>query len=388
MTCAQGMGYARSKLVTEKICELASQRTSIRTRVYRIGQIVGDTRHGIWNATEAIPLMIQSAVTVGALPELNEYPTWLPVDTVASSIIELATAVQPDKSKNAVYHVVSPTAFHWTRDFLPSLEQAGLQFDRISQREWVSRLEQSIPDPVINPPFKLLSFFKSKYDKDEPRKSLYYRTDLTCSLSRSLHSSPRLSEQQVDKFVRYWQRECWTSGQTKRTTVIIIAGPCGSGKSTVAGALSKQFGFPWVEADELHSTEAIEKMSRGESLDDEDRSFWLEKTKRKFVAAAVDAAGVVVSCSALKASYRSHLRNVPSDLRVSFWMLEAPQRSLGERLERRQGHYMKSNMLDSQVMALEPPQPEETDVVALDVAGSKGSVISLVTELTNELLTA
>lgn len=69
---AQPMGYARSKLVTEHVIKNAGERTGMTATVLRVGQIVGDTKHGSWNTTEAIPLMIQSAKTMGALPALEE----------------------------------------------------------------------------------------------------------------------------------------------------------------------------------------------------------------------------------------------------------------------------------------------------------------------------
>lgn len=69
---AQPMGYARSKLVTEHISKNAGEKTGMTATVLRVGQIVGDTKHGSWNTTEAIPLMIQSAKTMGALPALDE----------------------------------------------------------------------------------------------------------------------------------------------------------------------------------------------------------------------------------------------------------------------------------------------------------------------------
>jgi len=65
------MGYARSKLVTEYICHAAAAKAGIAARVLRVGQIVGDTHFGMWNATEAIPLTIQSATTIGALPVIS-----------------------------------------------------------------------------------------------------------------------------------------------------------------------------------------------------------------------------------------------------------------------------------------------------------------------------
>lgn len=69
---AQDMGYARSKLITEHIVKAACEKTGMKARVLRLGQIIGDTEHGIWNTTEAIPLMIRSVHTMGVLPALNE----------------------------------------------------------------------------------------------------------------------------------------------------------------------------------------------------------------------------------------------------------------------------------------------------------------------------
>jgi thioester reductase-like protein len=69
---AQAMGYARSKFVTEHIIKAAGEKTGMAVGVLRLGQIIGDTKNGIWNLTEAIPLMIRSAQVFGALPALDE----------------------------------------------------------------------------------------------------------------------------------------------------------------------------------------------------------------------------------------------------------------------------------------------------------------------------
>lgn len=74
---AQNMGYGRSKLVSEHIVCNAMKSTGITARVLRIGQLAGDGEMGNWNDTEAVPLMIRSAVSIGALPELDEVQ-WMP----------------------------------------------------------------------------------------------------------------------------------------------------------------------------------------------------------------------------------------------------------------------------------------------------------------------
>lgn len=68
--CSPG-GYGRSKWVSEKIIQNASSRYGADAHVLRIGQVVGDAKLGIWNDTEAIPLMIRSALTLERLPKLD-----------------------------------------------------------------------------------------------------------------------------------------------------------------------------------------------------------------------------------------------------------------------------------------------------------------------------
>ncbi|KAI1462010.1 L-aminoadipate-semialdehyde dehydrogenase [Annulohypoxylon moriforme] len=186
---AQNMGYARSKLVTEHIIRAAARKTGMHARVLRTGQLMGDSHKALWNPTEAIPLMIQSATTIGALPMLDETPSWLPVDICAAAILELSGLSPSAKghlSENSeeVYHVLNPILFSWSKDLLPALRAAGLEFETVSQREWVRRLRESEPDPQKNPPIKLLHFFEEKYDNDSAgRSGLVFETQTTAKYS-------------------------------------------------------------------------------------------------------------------------------------------------------------------------------------------------------------
>jgi thioester reductase-like protein len=72
LDCAQNMGYARSKLVVENMVKAAVEKSGMTAKVFRVGQIVGDSQNGVWNSTEAIPLMARSVTTLRALPELDE----------------------------------------------------------------------------------------------------------------------------------------------------------------------------------------------------------------------------------------------------------------------------------------------------------------------------
>lgn len=205
---AQGMGYAQSKLVGEHLCAAAKQQTGIQARVLRIGQVIGDTQHGIWNATEAIPLMLQSATTIGALPKLDESHPWLPVDTVADTVIDITLSSEGTES-SSIFNIVNNTPFHWTHDLLPHLHAAGLEFEELDQRDWLRRLRESSQDPVQNPPIKLVDFFAGKYDTDQPRRTLNWRTEEARRVSGALADAGVLSRGLVEKMVEYFRGECW-----------------------------------------------------------------------------------------------------------------------------------------------------------------------------------
>lgn len=126
-------GYARSKLVSEHIVHIVARDADAFTRMLRIGQIVGDGTMGLWNDTKAIPVIIRCALTLTVLPALDETESWLPVDILATTILDLAgisTSAIPisDSDTNLVYNLKNPPAFSWTSSLLPELQRAGLDF--------------------------------------------------------------------------------------------------------------------------------------------------------------------------------------------------------------------------------------------------------------------
>lgn len=204
------MGYGRSKLVTEHICAIAAKRYDITTRVLRVGQIVADTMHGVWNAQEAISMMMQSGLTIGAIPTLDEEQSWLPVDVVAATFIDISLADTGASFTNIVNH----KRFHWTKDLLPMLHKAGLNFKEVEQREWIKMLRAK-NDPVANPPVKLLDHFAVRYDNDESGQELVFETDLARKLSPRLAAARGLEQEFVNKFVKQFRGTAWATAPPK-----------------------------------------------------------------------------------------------------------------------------------------------------------------------------
>ena len=137
----------------------------------------------------------------------------------------------------------------------------------------------------------------------------------------------------------------------------VVMGVSGCGKSLIGAELARALGVDFVEGDEYHPKENVERMSRGIALTDEDRAGWLRALAARIQEARRRGTGVVVTCSALKRSYRDVLRAGASDLRFVF--LKGDRALIAERLVGRRGHFMNPALLESQFSTLEEPSPDE-----------------------------
>ncbi|GAA2434893.1 gluconokinase [Actinomadura vinacea] len=158
-------------------------------------------------------------------------------------------------------------------------------------------------------------------------------------------------------------------------TVIVVAGVSGSGKSTVGEALAGRLGWEYAEADDFHSPANIAKMSAGVPLTDEDRLPWL-RAIAGWIGERVEAADPgVVTCSALKRSYRKLLAGGRPEVRLV--LLDGDRDMIARRMRARSGHFFKPGLLDSQFRDLERPGPDE-HVLTVPVAGSPEEIVTRV----------
>lgn len=152
--------------------------------------------------------------------------------------------------------------------------------------------------------------------------------------------------------------------------------------TTIAKALAEKTGFGYADADEFHSEENIKKMSEGQPLSDMDRLPWLCSIHSHLAKLAESGSSGIVTCSAMKRSYRNILRlgpgfpiiepshgstvnhscgnNEQADTHLSkpgldlvFLHLTGSETILQARLSKRQGHFMQPRMLRSQLETLE-----------------------------------
>lgn len=141
---------------------------------------------------------------------------------------------------------------------------------------------------------------------------------------------------------------------------IVVMGISGSGKTTIATRLAERLRWVFAEADEFHPAANIEKMSAGTPLTDEDRWPWLDAMQAWMTEQAQAGRSTVVTCSALKRSYRDVLTQAEGT--TSFVHLIGDTNLILDRMKTRTGHFMPQSLLPSQISTLEPLEPDEHGV--------------------------
>ncbi|MBE9183595.1 gluconokinase [Microcoleus sp. LEGE 07076] len=144
--------------------------------------------------------------------------------------------------------------------------------------------------------------------------------------------------------------------------ITIVMGVSGSGKTTVGKLLAQSLNWDFIDADDFHPAANIEKMSLGIPLEDADRIPWLLQLQSEIDTWLLENKNVVLACSALKTSYREMLYRDQQRIKIVY--LKASFELLTARLQTRQNHYMKADLLSSQLDTLEEPE----DAIIIDAS--------------------
>jgi gluconokinase len=141
---------------------------------------------------------------------------------------------------------------------------------------------------------------------------------------------------------------------------VVVMGVAGCGKSAMGQQLAARLGLPLIEGDDFHPPSNIQKMQEGVALTDADRQGWLQSLASQL---GQQGAGAVMTCSALKATYRNTLRaGVPA---LAFVHLAISHQESLRRVARRADHFYPPSLVASQFEALQDPLHEPL-VLVLD----------------------
>jgi gluconokinase len=158
--------------------------------------------------------------------------------------------------------------------------------------------------------------------------------------------------------------------------VILVMGIEGTGKTTVGKLLAERLHWEFADADDFHSAANKEKMKQGIALNDADRAPWLEAIRAQMWRWMAAKKNGVITCSALKQSYRDLLLSPPPGQQGSVGeiktvYLHGAYALIAERLQHRQGHFAGEALLASQFATLEEPR----DAISIDVGETPEQIV-------------
>ena len=151
--------------------------------------------------------------------------------------------------------------------------------------------------------------------------------------------------------------------------VIILMGVSGSGKTTIGQLLAHELRWPFYDGDDFHPQSNIDKMRQGIPLTDEDRLPWLSALHTLIQDRLRAGTSAVIACSALKQAYRDQLQAGTTGLQ--FVHLKGTFNLIHQRLQQRHGHFMGTDLLQSQFATLE----EVDDMLTVDVIHSPQVIV-------------
>jgi carbohydrate kinase (thermoresistant glucokinase family) len=169
-------------------------------------------------------------------------------------------------------------------------------------------------------------------------------------------------------------KRAWSTALAHTITkpvIVVVMGVSGSGKSTVASRLAAALGCQFQEGDDLHPRENVEKMRGGTPLTDADRMPWLRKIAEEIDGWRARGECGVLTCSALKRSYRDIIIGDRRDVVLVY--LKGSRDLIHQRLIARREHFMPVALLDSQFATLEEPTPDEHPII-VDAGGKPAGI--------------
>jgi len=138
-------------------------------------------------------------------------------------------------------------------------------------------------------------------------------------------------------------------------------GVCGCGKTSVGGLLATNTEGVFIDADSFHPPKNVEKMSAGVPLNDQDRKKWLIAIGQA-IKAHEGPWPLFFGCSALKRKYRNLIDSEAGGQEITYIHLDGDKELIRERMKKREGHFMKAQMIESQFQDLEKLQSDEKGI--------------------------
>ncbi|KAF9737834.1 hypothetical protein PMIN02_001133 [Paraphaeosphaeria minitans] len=225
------IGYAKSKLVSELLCDAAARTLDISVYFARVGQIAGAVGEGVdaaWSTAEWLPGLVVTSISLGLLPddlgaELNQVD-WMPVDLLSKVLLEFGTVSWPEKpiSGAEVFNLLNPKATSW-KELIPAIVSSvekhnGKVLNVVSASDWLEKLQEVVDNfsgehaaelVRMYPGVRLQEFYEARLLDSE--NAINWDLDRARSQSATLNGMPAIGKDWIDRWIGQWIKEMKTA---------------------------------------------------------------------------------------------------------------------------------------------------------------------------------
>ncbi|KZT25929.1 acetyl-CoA synthetase-like protein [Neolentinus lepideus HHB14362 ss-1] len=210
---AVGGGYGEGKYVVERVLSAAASETGLQSTVLRIGQICGGLPDGAWATADCVSILVKSSIAFGCLPDSQGTVSWLSMQAVAKTILDVGLA---SGKHHLAVNLVHPTPVKWTNIMIAirkSLDKSPESLPLVPFGEWVKKLEQRATKATAEdlervPAIRILDFFRklagAKTSSGEAGGVAAFATEKARADSPTLKQLQCLDEQDTEMWVKYW----------------------------------------------------------------------------------------------------------------------------------------------------------------------------------------
>lgn len=187
----------------------------------------------------------------------------------------------------------------------------------------------------------------------------------------------------LDNLIVESRKKMYARG-TVPCTELVVAGPACTGKTSFAAYAAGMLRYHFVEGDLFH-LHRVMKLAREKSIpmtDDYRESDWIGAIAGGLLFAALQHMPVVLTCSALKKSFRDMLISLGKQIGMGdLWIvwMDVPADELRRRAGKRKDetdHPFGPEMIDSQLADSEKPGEDEPNVIIVDGTLSPSALLS------------
>ncbi|KAL9610489.1 MAG: hypothetical protein Q9204_009076, partial [Flavoplaca sp. TL-2023a] len=144
LTAALDIGYAESKMISERLLDAASEKQKIPISIMRLGQIAGPTMNeqSTWPERDIVIAMIKTSRAISMLPGDLPDVDWIPIDKLARTIVDITVYTSESREPLvSFFNIVNPKSVPWREFLIPLREFCGPNAQVVPLAEWVEKLQ-------------------------------------------------------------------------------------------------------------------------------------------------------------------------------------------------------------------------------------------------------